>query len=86
MLGIDGRYVTLGRASDPSEDEVRGAEDALRAQGLAGWLAIMEGNPYVGVLPSLMEVRPLASPSVPFADAVAACAHAIAARRAETLL
>lgn len=83
VLGTDGRYVTLGRASDPSEDEVRGAEEALRAQGLAGWLAIMEGNPYVGAAPRVLEVRPLADPTVQFADAAAAFARAIAGRRAE---
>jgi hypothetical protein len=83
VLGIDGRFVTLGRASDPSEDEVVGAEEALRAQGLSGWLAIMEGNPYTGPIPRLMEVRPLADPSVRFADAAAACTRSIKDRRAE---
>ena len=38
VLGTDGRYVTLGRASDPSEEEIRRAETSLRAQGLSGWL------------------------------------------------
>lgn len=83
VLGTDGRYVTLGRASDPSEEEVRGAEEGLRAQGLAGWLAVMEGNPYVGAAPRLLEVRPLAQPAVPFADAAEACIRAIADRRTE---
>jgi len=83
VLGTDGRYVTLGRSSDPSAEEVRGAEEALRTQGLAGWLAVMEGNPYVGAEPQLLEVRPLAGPAVSFAEAAAACVRAIAARRAE---
>jgi len=83
VLGIDGRFVTLGRASDPSEEEVRGAEEALRARGLSGWLALMEGNPYTGPLPRLMEVQPLADPPVPFADAAAACTRSIKDRRAE---
>ena len=83
VLSIDGRYVTLGRASDPSEEEVRGAEKALCAQGLAGWLAIMEGNPHVGAEPCLMEVRPLAQPAVPFAEAATACLRTIAAGRGE---
>jgi len=83
ILGTDGRYVTLGRASDPSDEEVSGAEESLRAQGLAGWLAVMEGNPYVGAVPRLMEVRPLARPAVPFEDAAAACARAIVGQRAE---
>ncbi|MFC7552328.1 hypothetical protein ACFQU7_08815 [Pseudoroseomonas wenyumeiae] len=65
ILGEDGRHVTLGRASDPSEDEIRRAEEQLRAQGLAGWLAVMQGNPYTGTMPRLMMVRPLAEPSPP---------------------
>ncbi len=83
ILATDGRYVTLGRGSDPRDEEVRGAEDALRAQGLAGWLAVMEGNPYVGPVPQLLEVRPLAGPLVSFNEAAAACARAISSRRAE---
>lgn len=73
----DGRYVTLGRESDPSEEEIRAAEEALRAQGLAGYLAVMEGNPWVGPMPQLMEVRPLADPSGPFSEAAAACVEGI---------
>ncbi len=82
VLGTDGRFVTLGRASDPSEDEVREAEEALRVRGLAGWLAVMEGNPYVGALPRLLEVRALANPSVGFAEASAACVRSLSERRA----
>jgi hypothetical protein len=82
VLGTDGRYVTLGRASDPSEAEMRDAEETLRAQGLSGWLAVMQGNPYVGTEPQLMEVRPLAAPAVAFAEAAAACVRAIRERRA----
>ncbi len=85
VLGTDGRYVTLGRASDPSDDEVRGAEEALRAQGLSGWLAVMQGNPHVGALPRLIEVRPLAEPRVPFEKAAEACVQAIVANRAAPL-
>ena len=77
VLATDGRYVTLGRATDPSEDQVLSAENALRQQGLAGWLAVMEGNPYVGVIPRLLEVRPLASPVIPFTEAEAACVRII---------
>jgi hypothetical protein len=83
VIAPDGRYVTLGRQSDPSEREVQDAEDALRAQGLNGWLAIMEGNPWVGRAPRILEVRPLAGPTTEFADAAAACVAAILARRSE---
>ena len=73
----DGRYVTLGRHSDPTEDEIRAAENGLRAQGLAGYLAVMEGNPWVGPLPRLLEVRPLADPAGSFGEAAAACVELI---------
>ena len=81
MLATDGRYVTLGRATDPSETEISIAEEALRGQRLAGWLAIMEGNPYVGAIPTLMEVRPLAEPKECFADVATICLQSMAANR-----
>ena len=72
VLGTDGRYVTLGRATDPSESEIRHAEEALRAQGSSGWLAIMSGSAYAERTPELMVVRPLAEPQVTFEEAVSA--------------
>lgn len=81
VVGEDGRYVTIGRASDPSEDEILRAEGQLAAQGLAGWLAIMQGNPYVGSAPRLMEVRALAGPKRLFAEAAADCVAKIMASR-----
>jgi len=44
ILAQDGRHVTMGRAAPPSEAEVETAGAALTAQGLAGWLAILDGN------------------------------------------
>ena len=72
ILGTDGRHVTMGRHSDPSPEEVARAENGLAAQGLAGWLAVMKGSYYTRRKPSLMMVRPLCDPKVPFAEAVEA--------------
>jgi hypothetical protein len=83
VVGEDGRYVTLGRASDPSETEILEAEKALVAQGLAGWLAVMQGNPHQGVKPRLMEVRTLGTPRSMFHDAAGSCIATIMARRGE---
>ena len=44
ILAQDGRHVTMGRAAPPSEDEVEAAAAALAVQGLAGWLATLDGN------------------------------------------
>ncbi|SFL05701.1 hypothetical protein [Falsiroseomonas stagni] len=44
ILAQDGRHVTMGRAAPPSEAEVEAAAAALVAQGLAGWLATLDGN------------------------------------------
>ena len=44
ILAQDGRHVTVGRAAPPSEAEVEAAAAALAAQGLAGWLATLDGN------------------------------------------
>jgi hypothetical protein len=82
VLGEDGRHVTLGRHADPSPEEIAAAEAALVGQCLAGWLAVAEGDPWRrGARVRLLEVRPLAEPSVPFQGAV----EAFQARRAATL-
>ena len=44
ILAQDGRHVTMGRAAPPCETEVEAAAAALAAQGLAGWLATLDGN------------------------------------------
>ncbi len=71
VLGTDGRHVTLGRHTDPTQEEVAAAESGLAAQGLAGWLVLMKGGYYVQGKPSLMMVRPLANPARPFEEAAA---------------
>lgn len=71
VLGTDGRHVTMGRHSDPSPEEIGEAERGLAAQGMAGWLAVMEGGYYVRRKPSLMMVRPLANPARSFEEAAA---------------
>ena len=76
VLGEDGRHITLGRYSDPSPDEIATAEATLAAQGLAGWLAVMEGSYHHVRAPSLMMVRALCSPARPFTEAVEAF-HAV---------
>ncbi len=46
VLGADGRHMSLGRATPPTDIEIIGASDALAAQGLSGWLARMQGEYY----------------------------------------
>jgi hypothetical protein len=81
VLAEDGRYVTLGRETDPSDEEIGAAEAALVAQGIAGWLAVMEGNPHIGRLPRLMQVRALGKPSGAFDASAEACVSEIMERR-----
>jgi hypothetical protein len=81
IVSEDGRYTTIGRASDPTDAQIRDAEDALRRQGLAGWLAVMSGSAYGTKVPSLMAVRPLASPIKPWDEVSAACQVLIEKRR-----
>jgi hypothetical protein len=81
VIGEDGRYLTLGRAVDPTEDELRDVERQLAAQRIGGWLAVMSSSPYGPVMPSLMMVRPLASPSRPWDAAEQACHALITAQR-----
>lgn len=72
VLCEDGRASTLGRARDPDEADICRAEDALRAQGLAGWLAVQSHSVYAEVPPTFIEVKPLGSPTSAFTDAVKA--------------
>lgn len=44
VLGEDGQHVTLGRATPPSAEEITAAGDALARQGLAGWIATLDGD------------------------------------------
>jgi hypothetical protein len=71
VLGTDGRHVTLGRQSDPSEEEIARAEEALRNQGLSGWLAVTSGSYYGAGKIEIVRVRPLIDPADDrWADAV----------------
>lgn len=82
VLTEDGRYSTLGRARDPDEDDISRAEEGLRRQSVAGWLAVMSGTEYTDIMPTFLEVRPLGQPRSRFDDAVRACQAGIMARRA----
>jgi len=44
IIAQDGRHVTMGRAVPPSDAEIATAAAALAAQGLAGWLATLDGS------------------------------------------
>lgn len=81
VLGEDGRHAWLGRATDPSEQEILEAEAGLVRQGLSGWLAVSEGVYYSADTMTVLEVRTLGNPASPFADA----AQRFHDRRTETL-
>jgi hypothetical protein len=59
VIASDGRHVTLGRATDPSAAELETASEALRKQGIGGWLAVSEGRYYGQVKMELLMVRAL---------------------------
>ena len=73
VLSEDGRHVTIGRHTDPPEDEIQAAGSALKANGHGGWLAVTEGvyyspSPKLG----LLMVREIAPASSSWENAVAA--------------
>jgi hypothetical protein len=72
ILGEDGRHITLGRSSDPTNVELAQAKAGLAGQGLSGWLAVMDGSYYMQGSPNLLMVDPICNPRRSFADAVAA--------------
>jgi hypothetical protein len=72
VLGTNGKHVTVGRDTDPTEEEVAVAEAALVARGLAGWLALMKANYYSRHKPSLSMIRALGNPTTTFDEAARA--------------
>jgi hypothetical protein len=82
ILADDGRYVTLGRHSQPSDDEIAAAGAALVAQGVGGWLATLGGTFYQRRCPALIMRREIAPPRHAWAEAVAAFRAAHRAARA----
>ena len=72
VLSGDGRHVTIGRHTDPTEEQLTLAADQLRANGLGGWLAVTEGQYYSRGRLSVMMVRELAPTSTTWEAALAA--------------
>lgn len=84
VIGEDGRHVWLGRHSDPSEDEIARAETALAKGGVAGFLAIVEGDYWSrGAGLGFVMVRPLAGATAAFEVATGAFEAARQARLAD---
>ena len=68
----DGTVSTLGRATDPTEEELARVEEMLAAQGVGGWLAIQSHSAYRGPPPpTFVEVRRVGSDGKTFEDVVA---------------
>lgn len=70
VLAEDGRHTTIGRHSDPTEDELMDAARGLASASLGGWLALTEGVYYSRGDVSIILVRELAPAKVAFDDAV----------------
>jgi len=71
VLAADGRYVTLGRHSEPSDAELAQVTETLAAEGLTAWLATMQGSPFGKRAPKIAVIRALHGKG-DFAAAVAA--------------
>ncbi len=72
VLGTNGKHVTIGRDTGPTEEEVAVAEAALLSQGLSGWLVSMKANYYSRHEPFLSMVRALGNPKTTFDESVRA--------------
>jgi hypothetical protein len=70
ILLEDGRVSALGRARDPSDEEVALAEGALAKQGISGWLAIQSHSIHASSFPTFMAARPMGTPRTTFEEAV----------------
>lgn len=59
VIASDGRHVTIGRTTDPTPEALEEAGERLRALGLAGWLAVSDGDYHGPGRLDLLLVRPL---------------------------
>jgi hypothetical protein len=66
VLSETGQHATLGRATDPSEEEIGHAESGLVGQGMSGWLAVTEEIYYSADVLLVMQVRELGKSKVPW--------------------
>jgi hypothetical protein len=57
ILTPDGGHVSIGRHTDPSEDDIKVVAQKLRMAGTGGWLAVMEGSYYGRRRVTLLMVR-----------------------------
>lgn len=83
ILAADGRYATLGRATDPSQSEIEDAEAGLTAAGLRGFLAVLSGSAYAPEPPEILLVRPLSGAT---AEGFAAACEAFRRRTRDAAL
>ena len=44
LLAEDGRHSWLGRATDPTAEEIASLEDQLTGLNLGGWIAVVDGR------------------------------------------
>ena len=72
ILASDGSHVSVGRHTDPSDEELENAAQHLRAADLGGWLAVMEGIYYSKGAVTLLNVREIAQAAVSWNEAVTA--------------
>jgi hypothetical protein len=68
----DGGHVSIGRHTDPCEDEIEVAAEKLRQAGTGGWLAVMEGRYYGRRKVTLLMVREIVPAGGSWETAVAA--------------
>ena len=80
VVADDGSISTLGRATDPTEDELIRVEEALSSRGGGGWLAVQSHSFHrAPPFPTFAAVRRLGAEGLTFEDAMAALRIAYAA-------
>ena len=68
----DGGHVSIGRHTDPSEDEIEATAGKLRQAGTGGWPGMMEGSYYRCRKVTLLMVREIVPADGSWGSAVAA--------------
>lgn len=61
VVGETGQHTTIGRHTDPTDEEIAQVAGQLDGAGLAGWLVVSEGRYYRRTPVTLMMVRQISS-------------------------
>jgi hypothetical protein len=77
VLTEEGHINMIGRHTEPSQAEIERVEIAMGANGVRGWIAIMDRSAYAAGRPEFMVVQEMREPKISFEVVVKAALNNI---------